>query len=131
MYLEKLWNYIMPGKPTYDACEREINDLREYLGQIDLVKRDPKYFIYEHFSKLKHEVDLRKETIALELENRYAKVIDEIEKAESKCQKMITENLGNSTPALGEGALRENFDELIRKFEALEIGNILFVILKY
>ena len=106
--------------------KQNIEEIQACVGEIDLIKRDPKYFIYERFSKLKNEVDLRNETtITPESGRRYIEVIEEIESAERKCEDKIND-IACISSSQEEDDLK-NLNSLIKNFETLELGMYLCI----
>ncbi len=115
---------------SYHDCERVINKIKEIFREIDLIKRDPRFFIYEHFSVVKNKVDLRKEilstqgNIEYDLENRYLSVIQEVEKSESDCENNLSsiQLLNNSKDfalKLEKHALKQRYNNLIDSLKRL------------
>jgi len=116
----------LPKRNSYEDCKTELNQIKEILSQIDLIKRDPRFFIYEHFSVLKNKVDLRREILASEgnpgydLDKRYFSVIEAVEEAEKSCE----ENLSNAEVAAKslvdeETTLKQRFEMLLESFDRL------------
>ena len=55
--------------PVYEECKSEINDARINIQMIENLEKNPENLIYEYFEELKRQVDLRRETLKLELDN--------------------------------------------------------------
>jgi hypothetical protein len=55
--------------PVYEECKTEINEARMNIQMIENLDKDPENFIFEYFEELKRKVDLRRETLKLELDN--------------------------------------------------------------
>ena len=100
-----------------DTCQKVISELTALDSQIDSIKRDPKNLIYEHFAKLRNDIDLRKENLASSLEKCYVESIEEIRQAESKCDSRIHTLCG-----ISQIDPKEDFQKLIKRYESFEIG---------
>ena len=72
-------------EPAIVACRRLDTSLNEFRQ----LKKDPKCFIFEYVSKLKNQVDLRREEIKLEIEKLSDEMIKKLEDFERECYENV------------------------------------------
>ncbi len=119
------------------VCETNINEIKEIFCQIDLIKRDPRFFIYDHFSVLKNKVDLRREIISAEgdpnydLEKTYINLIEQVEEAEKTCEENLSSFEVISTSLVDEEkALKQRLDILTESLDSLSLDSVFHEALK-
>ena len=69
----------------FDDCKRLIRDLKASICGVESIQNDPGRFISEHFLEMNRLVDLRKESLILEIQQSSDKLIGEIYKAQKEC----------------------------------------------
>jgi len=119
------------------VCETNINEIKEIFCQIDLIKRDPRFFIYDHFSVLKNKVDLRREIISAEgdpdydLEKTYINLIEQVEEAEKTCEENLSSFEVISTSLVDEEkALKQRLEILTESLDSLSLDSVFHEALK-
>ncbi len=70
----------------FDECQRLLDYLKLKNKQIQFCEQDPNSFIYEYFSELKTQVDLRREELKLKIDQHSDKLIGQIEEIEKQCR---------------------------------------------
>ncbi len=119
------------------VCETKINEIKEIFSQIDLIKRDPRFFIYDHLSVLKNKVDLRREILSAEgdpdydLEKTYINLIEQVEEAEKTCEENLSSFEVISTCLVDEEkALKQRFEMLTESLDSLSLDSFFHKALK-
>ena len=96
---------------SYNQAKEECNKLLKTLDTLNNMKKDPNNFIFGHISKLKNQVDLRKEKIKKEIDDLSGEMIKKLEVFEKECYEN-TKNIKSSDE--NEKIIREaqaTFDE--------------------
>lgn len=73
------------GKNNVKAKEM-CTELEEKIKKTILYSRDPSLYIYDYFSKLKAEIDLKREECVKMINDNYDLLIADLEEAEQKCK---------------------------------------------
>jgi len=91
---------------------------------IENLEKNPENLIYEYFEELKRQVDLRRETLKLELDNCSDEIIQSIESTKDNCIKLSKESkmLSTEIEFLKELS-NEKLTMLIDDFDTFEIDN--------
>lgn len=83
-------DYININKINYGKINRNAKDscklLEDLLEQTQTLVGDPLYFIDSYFSRLKNEIDLKREEYVMLIETNHDHIIKEIEKFEKQCK---------------------------------------------
>lgn len=83
-------NYIKIDKINYGKINRSAKEscqqLEDLLDQSQTLAIDPYFYIHNYFSKLKNDIDLKKEEYILMIETSHEKIIRDIEHFENKCK---------------------------------------------
>lgn len=125
--LENELNMININVSAFNACQRTINEARQALIEIKAMSADFENFFFDHFEKLKNEVDLRRETVLAKVHEYSDNLIQTIEKSRTDCMKVsrkvnqLTEEIQNSSKEL---------DELLKQFDTLNIDEKKFESIK-
>ena len=53
----------------FNDCKQLIQDLKDSICKFEAIQNDPASFISEHFIEMNSKVDLRRETLMLEIQN--------------------------------------------------------------
>jgi hypothetical protein len=104
--------------PVYEECKLEINEAKDQIQKIEILKKDPENYIFEYFEELKRQVDLRREELKLELDNYSDEIIQSIESAKDNCIKLSKESKRLSTEI---EESKEDLTKLIDRFDTFEI----------
>ena len=102
----------------YD-CQKLINNLNESIKKFQVIQGDPDNYIYDHFSELNRQVDLRRDTLIQEIQECSNKMIDEIATAHKACLEVAKIKIAAATPNIE--ALKSELDLLVVKCESLRI----------
>jgi DNA repair exonuclease SbcCD ATPase subunit len=71
-----------------ESCDQ----LNESITKLDVLLKDPDNYIYEVFSELRRNVDLKYEEYKLRLDEETQKIRDELEKLENLCKEKLKSN---------------------------------------
>jgi len=67
--LENRFNKINLNFSQFDEYITIIQDLNKNMKEIEAIRNDPENYISEYFGELKRQVDLRRETLTLKIED--------------------------------------------------------------
>ena len=56
------------------------------INESELLISDPESYIYDYFYKLRNKIDLHKEQLIQDIEQKYERIIDELKEIETKCK---------------------------------------------
>ena len=89
-----------------------MNKLSEKLEEIESLVKSPDLFIYEHFKKIRNEIDLKTETMIKEIEDQREEYIKKLKVLEEECKIKLQET--ETKEHLNELILsiQKNFDQL-------------------
>jgi hypothetical protein len=102
--------------PAFDECKKKIEDARSKLVMIEEFERNAETYIYDYFQDIKRDVDLRRETLKLKIDNYSDEIIQSIELNQQNYIKLSQEvnqialNIENSKKKLN--SLMSQFDTL-------------------
>jgi hypothetical protein len=82
-------------------CQVLLDDLNKKLSEVESIRNDKANFIYEYFSEITREVDLRRDTLICDIEEYSNEISENINKLRQDC-------LGSSSHQLK--AAEEVFD---------------------
>ncbi len=113
--------------PIFDECKKLIEETKKSAAKVEAIANDSESFIYEYFSELKRNVDLRREELKLKIDDYSDQLVQSIEMTQSKCTQLSKEN----------HLMKEIFDEsnnelneLIEDFDIFEFNDKKFEGLK-
>ena len=66
----------------------KFKDLNKKISELESIQKDPDNYIYEYFSELTRQVDIRREILIEEIHNYSADLIQRIDKAKGECMAM-------------------------------------------
>jgi phosphoglycolate phosphatase-like HAD superfamily hydrolase len=73
----------------YVQTTNQLKSLELQLGKVNDLIKDPKNFIYEEISRLKRDVDLRKEKLKEEIDEICDEMIEKLDKYQQECYENI------------------------------------------
>ena len=53
-----------------------LQDLENMFSELDLLKNDPEYFIFEYISNIKHQIDVRREELKKDVDEMSISMIN-------------------------------------------------------
>jgi hypothetical protein len=111
-----------------EECRKSIHDLKAIFKEIEVMQTDPEYYISEHFDELNRQVDLRRETLIIEIQQCSNKIIEEIAKAKSECVALAKVKAdmfkGNSVGDLDR--FKVSLERISAKFDTFKIDDKIF-----
>jgi hypothetical protein len=113
--------------PIFNECKLLIKEIKETADKVEAITNDPKSFIYEYFSNLKRNVNLRREELKFKIDEYSDKLVQSIDDTQLKCTQLSNENK----------LMKEQFNEsnyklnkLIKEFDIFEFNDKKFEELK-
>ena len=73
-------------RKEYKLAKERCKHLNDLINESDLLAKDPSFYINNYFTKLRNEVDLSKEQLMKDIEQKYEQIINELNEIESKCK---------------------------------------------
>lgn len=99
--VEQLTNSKFNFGDVYEKAEKECKKLNKTIEKLNHLKTDPKNFVFEYISKLKNQVDLRKEKLKEEIEELSDQMIKKLEDFEKECyENLVKQKLAEKNDAL-------------------------------
>lgn len=86
-----------------NECSRAkklCKELETHLNEADLLSKDPSFYVFEYYDKLKNEIDLNKERRLKEIEEQHEKLIDHLKSIEIKCMTLTEKELFKSNESI-------------------------------
>jgi hypothetical protein len=114
--------------PSFEACKTNIQQAEVNLNKIDEFKKESEYYIYEYFEDIKRQVDLRRETLKVEIDDYSDDIINKVNQTQKKCNtlsktvKLISAEIEKSRIDLKQ--LTKDFDNFVindTKFEDISL----------
>ena len=111
-----------------EACNKNIKEAEVNLNKIDEFKKESEYYIYEYFEDIKRQVDLRRETLKVEIDDYSDDIINKVNQTQKKCNtlsktvKLISAEIEKSRIDLKQ--LTKDFDNFVindTKFEDISL----------
>ena len=103
----------------FDDCKRLIRDLKASICGVESIQNDPASFISEHFIEMNRLVDLRRETLILEIQKSSDQLIEEIANAKRECLKVAK---SRTVTTKNFDACKLKYAELHDRFDSFEIN---------
>ena len=103
---------------NFDECEKLMNDLKVRFYEAATIKNDPASFITDQFLELNRLVDLRRETLLVEVHARSDGLLKEIEKEFNTCLASLNDRESKADSFI---AFKSQLDELHKEFESYQI----------
>ena len=96
-------------------AKEAMNKLSEKMEEVESFVKSPDLFIYEHFKKIRNEIDLKTETMIKTLEDQREEYIKKLKVLEEECKIKLQET--ETKEHLNELILsiQQNFDQLNQK----------------
>jgi len=114
-------NKINLNLSQFKEYHKLLQDLNKNLKEIEMIQKDPDNYIYEYFSELTRQVDLRRETLIEDIHKYSDELIQKIEKLRKECMAKSKETT-KLTQDLS--TIKAKLDELNSMFNSLEIDDI-------
>ena len=96
---------------VYYQANDEIESLETTFNKVKDFINDPKFYIYETISKLKNDVELRRELLKKKIDEISNKMIDKLENYQKECNENINKiNIEEKTKDLNK-EIESNLDE--------------------
>ena len=103
----------------FNDCKQLIRDLKASISGYESIQNDPASFISEHFIEMNRLVDLRRETLILEIQQSSDKLIEEIANAKRECLKVAK---SRTVTTKNFDACKLKYAELHNGFDSFEIN---------
>jgi hypothetical protein len=106
--------------PVYEECKKVIVEAQSNLAQIEVLDKDPEFFIYNYFEEIKRKVDLRREEFKLKIDISSDDIIQSIEKTKASCVELsktvdkLTGEIENS---------KQELNKLVERFDTFDIDD--------
>jgi len=100
-------------------CQVVLDDLKKKLSEVESIRKDKENFVYEFFSDITREVDLRRDTLIRDITEYSNKIIENINKLRQECLVSSSRQLKAAEVVLNACKLEVN--EQKDKFESFEI----------
>ena len=107
--------------PKFKDCKLILNELNFKLNQLDKLNHDPVSFIYEYFSKIRSQVDVRRDNLKTSIDTISNQMINNIDRIESECIQSIN-NLETLSHEIEQS--RASLNELINEFNTFKINDM-------
>jgi len=117
--LEMQLNKINFNLSHYKDCQVVLDDLKKKLSEVESIRKDKANFIYEYFSEITREVDLRRDTLFRDITEYSNKIIENINKLRQECLDSSSRQLKAAEGVLDTCKLEVN--EQKDKFDSFEI----------
>ena len=62
-----------------------LQDLENMFSELDLLKNDPEYFIFEYISNIKHQIDVRREELKKDVDEMSISMINLLDRFRTDC----------------------------------------------
>jgi len=100
-------------------CQILLEDLNQKINEVELIRNDKENFIYEYFSDITREVDLRRDTLIRDIEEYSNEIIEDINKLRQECLDSSSDQLKAAEEVFD--ACKLEINELKDKFESFEM----------
>lgn len=80
-----------PGE-DYNQAMKSCKQLESIIDEIELLKRDPRFYIDETIADLKRKIDLKREILKKEIDDEANKLILDLENHKKTCELFISTN---------------------------------------
>ena len=104
-------------------AKEAMNKLSEKMEEVESLVKSPDLFIYEHFKKIRNEIDLKTETMIKEIEDQREEYIKKLKVLEEECKIKLQET--ETKEHLNELILsiQKNFDQLNQRVNKLFLSS--------
>jgi len=72
---------------TFEYGKNVLKDLDKTIREYEHINNDPNHFIFNYFSELKNQCDIKREEIKLEIDNHFDALLQEIEDLSNEYQR--------------------------------------------
>jgi hypothetical protein len=123
--LELKVNKLDLNNNTRTSLERSVKHINSTLADLEHLVKDPESYVFNYFSELRRQVDIRRETLKANIDAQSQKIIDSIYKCENDCRRKLSDQTRvRSNPEL-EKELRESkshVESIKKKIDSLELS---------
>ncbi len=100
-------------------CKILLEDLNQKMNEVESIRKDKENFIYEYFSDITREVDMRRDTLIRDIEEYSNEIIEDINKLRQECLDSSSHQLKAAEEVFD--ACKLEINELKDKFESFEM----------
>ncbi len=116
-------------------CQILLEDLNKKMNEVEFIRKEKENFLYEYFSEITREVDLRRDTLIRDIEEYSNEIIEKINKLRQECLESSSRQLKAAEVVLDACKLEMNeqrdkldsfemydkkFEEVLSKSKALQ-----------
>jgi len=105
---------------TFDYGKNVLKDLDKTIREYELINNDPNNYIYNYFSDLKNQCDIKREEIKLEIDNHFDSILLEIEELSLEYQRSLkhrnSEKIGNEIEMA-----KKNLNDWVREYDTIYV----------
>jgi hypothetical protein len=76
---------------SYAECKKLIDEAKETAAKLDMISKDPEFYIYEQFQEIKNKVDLRREELKAQIDQYSDELIRSIESTRIYCISLLNQ----------------------------------------
>lgn len=87
MKLMELGGHQIDFGKTFEYGKNVLKDLDKTIREYEHINNDPNHFIFNYFSELKNQCDIKREEIKLEIDNHFDALLQEIEDLSNEYQR--------------------------------------------
>ena len=106
--------------PIYNSGKRHLKKLIEKFKEVDLIRNDPQNYIYNYFSDLRIQVELRREEMKNKIDDYSNEIIESIDKFEKECRE-TSQKIDELTRELE--VSKQTLNKLIQEFDSFDIND--------
>ena len=110
-------NSIDLGK-DYKLAKDQCKHLKDLINESEILTKDPSFYIDNYFTKLRNEIDLKKEQLIEDIEQKYEKIINELKEIESKYKQNAPNKKSTKKLELTIEANKESLNKWIKTLES-------------
>ena len=109
----------------FEACSKNIKEAEVNLAKIDQLTNDSEIFIYEFFEEIKRQVDHRRETLKVKIDDYSDDIINKINQTQKKCYiliktvKLVTAEIEKIRNELNQ--FTKDFDTFVKDEKIIEV----------
>lgn len=103
--------------PLFIECRKSIEESKETVKKIESIRGDPECYLYEYFNEIKHQVELRRKVLKVEIDKYSDGIVDQIERTKENCKK-LSNQCGQLTIEIEKS--QAELDGLIERFYTLD-----------
>jgi len=100
-------------------CQILLEDLNKKMNEVEFIRKEKENFLYEYFSEITREVDLRRDTLIRDIEEYSNEIIENINKLRQEYLDSSSHQLKLAEEVFD--ACKSEISELKNKFESFEM----------